>query len=186
MEPAEVWALLERDDVVAADHTEAAGQHSMRRFEGFDPLANPVATERLGIALASRLTGSYDLVVVWEQLEAAVLGYVVGRALERPVVRVFDHEGLIAASVPLPAGARAVFVAPALVDPEEPRLARALLEARDASLDAVAVLVDLGGAEQVVSLARIESFPPEQCPACQRGEPLHNARQPLTPGGRYG
>ncbi|HET8645456.1 MAG TPA: hypothetical protein VFO85_08220, partial [Vicinamibacteria bacterium] len=93
-----MWELLAREGVVVADHYEANGLHRVRRFERFDPLANPVATERLGTALASQLTDRYDLVAVWDGVEPAVLGYVVGRALERPVVRIFDHEGLIAAS----------------------------------------------------------------------------------------
>ncbi len=187
MEEAEVWALLEQQKAVVTDHFEAGGLHRVRRFEGFDPLIDPVATERLGTALAARLAGSYDLVAVWDTLDAAVLGYVVGRALERPVVRILDHEGLITASAPIAPGAHAVFVAPAISDPQEPRLTRALLEARDATLATVAALVDLAtGTERPVALVRVETYPPETCPACRRGQPLSNARQPLAPGGQHG
>ena len=187
MDAAEVWALLELQRAVVPDHFEAGGLHRVRRFEGFDPLIDPVATERLGTALAARLAGPYDLVAVWDTLDAAVLGYVVGRALERPVVRIFDHEGLITASAPIAPGSRAVFVTPAISDPQEPRLTRALLEARDAHLAAVAALVDLAnGAEPTVALVRVETYPPAQCPACQQGQPLSNARQPLAPGGHHG
>jgi hypothetical protein len=188
MEEAQVWELLERGGALAAAHYEAEGEHRLRRFERFDPLADPVAAEQLGKALASCLAeGGYDLVAIWDGVESAVLGYVVGRALERPVVRIFDDEGLIGASAPIPRGARAVFVTAAIVDAQEPRLTRALMEARDATLAAVAALVDLGeNGERPVALARLESYPPERCPACKRGEPLANARVPLAPGGLHG
>jgi hypothetical protein len=127
------------------------------------------------------------LVVVWDGVESSVLGYVVGRSLERPVVRIYDHEGLITSSAAISAGARAVFVAPAILDPQEPRLARALLETRDATLASVATLVDVGGGdERPVALVRLESYPPEACPACRRGEPVANPRVSLAPGGRNG
>jgi hypothetical protein len=188
MDEAQAVELLERSGVLTAIHYEAGGAHWLRRFERFDPLADPVAAERLGSALAARLgPDTHDLVAVWDGIESSVLGYIVGRVLERPVVRIYDHEGLITASAPIPPGARAVFVAPAIVDPQEPRLARALMETRDATLATVAALVDVGeGDERPVALVRLEQLTPEACPACQRGEPLANPRVSLAPGGRHG
>ena len=188
MDEAQAVALLEAGGVLTATHFEAGGAHYLRRFERFDPLADPVAAERLGSALAARLgPGAHDLVAVWDGVESAVLGYVVGRALERPVVRIYEHEGLITASAHIPAGARAVFVAPAIRDPQEPRLARALMETRDATLTTIAALVDVGeGDERPVALVRLEHHTPEDCPACRRGEPLANPRVSLAPGGRNG
>jgi hypothetical protein len=188
MDDAQVWALLERGGTLGAAHYEVDGVHRLRRFERFDPLADPDAAQQLGTALAARLgDGAYNLVTVWDTVENAVLGFVVGLALRCPVVRVFDHEGLIRESGPIPHGARGVFVAPAIVDQQEPRLVRALLEAREASLAAVAVLVDAGeAAEPPIALVRVESYPPERCPACQRGEQPTNARVPLAPGGLHG
>jgi hypothetical protein len=192
MQEAEILELLERGGALLPTHRELGGEHRLLRFERFDPLADPVAAGRLGEALASRLTdGGYDLVAVWDGVESAVLGYIVGRALERPVVRVLDHEGLITASAPIGAGTRAVFVAPAILGGHEPRLVRALLETRDAALGAIATVVDLGeqgdaSGVSVVALAHVAAYAPGACPACQRGEPLVNARVPLAPGGRNG
>ncbi len=187
MDEAQVVELLERGGALAAMHYEAGGAHRLRRFERFDPLADPVAAEQLGTALAARLApGAHDRVLVWDGVDTSVLGYIVGRALERPVIRIYDYEGRITASAPIPAGSRAVFVAPAILDPQQPRLARALMETRDATLTTVAALVDVGeGGEPPVALVRLESYPPEACPACRRGEPLANARVSLTPGGRH-
>jgi hypothetical protein len=188
MDEAQVVELLERGGALAAMHHEVGGAHQLRRFERFDPLGDPVAAEQFGQALAARLApGAHDLVVVWDGIDTSVLGYIVGRALERPVVRIYDHEGLITASAPISAGARAVFVAPAILDPQQPRLARALMETRDATLTTVAALVDVGEpSEQTVALVRLESYRPEDCPACRRGEPLANPRVSLAPGGRNG
>jgi hypothetical protein len=188
MDDARVWELLERGGALSAAHYEVGSEHRLRRFERFDPLADPVAAQELGNALAAQLAGAaYDLVAVWDTVENAVLGYVVGLALQRPVVRVFDHEGLIRESGTIPSGARVVFVAPALTDPQEPRLVRALTDARDATLAAVAVLVDTGDeAERPTALVRLEGYAPERCPACLRGDRPTNARVPLAPGGLHG
>jgi hypothetical protein len=188
MDDAQIWELLERGGTLGAAHYEADGVHRLRRFERFDPLADPVAAQQLGTALAAQLgDGAYNLVAIWDTVENAVLGFVVGLALCCPVVRVFDYEGMIRESAPIPPGARIVFVAPAIVDVQEPRLVRALAEARDASLAAIAVLVDAGElGEPPIALARVESYPPERCPACLRGEQPTNARVPLAPGGLNG
>ncbi|HWP29775.1 MAG TPA: hypothetical protein VFB73_13305 [Chloroflexota bacterium] len=187
MEEAQVWELLARAGALVPAHYEADGRHRLRRFERFDPLADPVAAEQLGTALAERLSESaHDLVAIWDGVENIVLGYVVGRSLKRPVVRIFDDEGLVTASAPIPPGARAVFVA-VVPDAQELRLVRALLAARDATLATVAVLIDLGQAsERPIALARLESYAPEHCPACQRGEPLSLSRVSLAPGGQHG
>jgi orotate phosphoribosyltransferase len=192
MDEAQVLEALERGGALSPTHREVSGEHRLLRFERFDPLADPGTAGQLGEALAGRLAeGGYDLVAIWDGVETAVLGYVVGRALGRPVVRILDHEGLITASAPIPAGTRAVFVAPAILDAQEPRLTRALMEARDATLHTVATLVDLGEQEAAsgvptVALARIASYAPDDCPACRRGQPLVNPRVPLAPGGRHG
>ena len=188
MDEAQVVELLERGGALTATHYETGGGHRLRRFERFDPLADPAAAEQLGVALAARLApGAHDMVAVWDGVDTSVLGYIVGRALERPVVRIYDHEGLITASAPIPAGTRAVFVAPAILDAQQPRLARALMQTRDATLATVAALVDVGeGGEQPVALLRLESHAAEDCPACRRGEPLANPRVTLAPGGHNG
>lgn len=188
MDEAQVWELLERGGTLSAAHYEVGSEHRLRRFERFDPLADPVASQQLGNALAERLaSGGYDLVAIWDTVENAVLGYVVGLALQRPVVRVFDYEGLIRESAPIPSGARVVFVAPAITDPQEPRLVRALMEARGATLATVAVLVDTGDeAARPTALVRLEAYRPERCPACLRGERPTNARVSLAPGGLNG
>jgi hypothetical protein len=192
MDEARTLEILERGGALVPTHREVGGGHRLLRFERFDPLADPVAAEQLGNALAARLADEgHDLVAVWDGIETSVLGYVVGRALERPVVRILDHEGLITASAAIRPGTRAVFVATAILDGQEPRLTRALMEAREGSLKTVATLVDLGEHEAAsgvptVSLARLSSYSPDACPACRRGEPLVNPRVPLAPGGRHG
>src|SRR2546429_7997527 len=96
MDDAQIWELLERGSTLGAAHYEVDGVHRLRRFERFDPLADPVAAQQLGTALAAQLgDGAYNLVTIWDTVENAVLGFLVGLALQCPVVRVFDHEGLI-------------------------------------------------------------------------------------------
>jgi hypothetical protein len=99
----------------------------------------------LAARLAEQLAGcGATLVVVWEDVEDIVLGFVVGRELGVPVLRTFNADGLVGHAGPLPTGARAVLVTDCVRDPVSVRAIRALLERSSGSLLGVAAFADAG------------------------------------------
>jgi hypothetical protein len=74
-------------------------------------LQSPAVAEALGRGLAASLTSaSPDTVVVWDQVESAVLGHVVARELHADLVYAFSVEGSLGISGTLAPGSRAVVV----------------------------------------------------------------------------
>jgi adenine/guanine phosphoribosyltransferase-like PRPP-binding protein len=180
MDEAEVWAALERGGAVQRGHFAEVEGHAELRLGKYNGLRDPSGAERLAAALAERLADSgATLVVVWEDVEDIVLGYVVGRRLGVPVLRTFNADGLVGQAGPLPRGASAVLVTDNLRDPLAPRAVRALLERANGSLLGVAALVDsgLGDEPLLASLASLRKHivAVADCPSCRQGEPLAEA-----------
>ena len=148
----DVWALLERVGLARqVDGRPAPG--------GPDTLRDPAVTDRLAQALAERLGAERpDVVVVWEGLHSAILGYAVGLRLGAPVIVLSDDEGLVTASAPARVGARAVLVAPTTPDAQVRRMVSGYLDSRGAHLAATATLLGTAGARDTLALAEL---PPE-------------------------
>jgi len=188
VDEAEVWAALERGGAVQWGHFAEAEGHADLRLGKYNGLRDPSGAERLAGALAERVADSgAGLVVVWEDVEDTVLGYVVGRRLEVPVLRTFNADGLVGQAGPLPRGAKAILVTDSLRDRLAPRAVRALLERAEGSLLGVAALVDAGLGDEplLASLVSLRSHivPPSECPSCRQGEPLAGGAQGLGTGG---
>ena len=88
-----------------------------RRYAGAEQtlhitsLQSPAVAEALGRGLAASLTSAApDTVVVWDQVESAVLGHVVARELRADLVYAFSVEGSLGISGTLAPGSRAVAV----------------------------------------------------------------------------
>jgi hypothetical protein len=108
----------------------------------FDALADPTATDALASLLAERLEPlRLNLVVVWEGLDGAVLGYAVGARLGAPVLVLSDDEGLVSAATPARRGTRAALVSPLTPEPPIGRMAASYLESQGIALAAVATLL---------------------------------------------
>ena len=148
MDEAEIWSTLERGGAarqVRLDEREGRVEQRISKYNG---LLDPSGAERLAGALAQRLgEQGASLVVVWEDVEDLVLGFVVGRWLGVPVLRTFNADGLVGHAGPLPRGARGILVTDCVRDQVAPRAVRALLESSGGALLGVAALVDSGIAE---------------------------------------
>ena len=109
----------------------------------FDPFADGESTDALVNALAAvtREAVQPDALLIWDNPDDAVLGYLLGRALRVPVVRAFDQDGTVGHGAGLVSGARIVLVSDAIRDPVTVRAARGLAEREGARLVATAVLV---------------------------------------------
>lgn len=162
MTEAEIWAALERGGLArVARASDQAGPPVDARLGKYNPLLDPRGAEALAEALTDRLSESgATLIVVWEDVEDAVLGYAVGRRLGVPVLRTFNADGLVGQSGPLARGARGLLVTDCLRGPLAPRAVRALLESNGSSLLGVAALVDAGLSDGPL-LASLTALPTE-------------------------
>jgi hypothetical protein len=150
----DIWALLARVGLGPAGGS-------------FDALATPAATDALAAALADRLQAArLDLVVVWEGLNSAILGYAVGRRLGVPVMVLTDDEGLVTSATPARSGQRAALVAALTPDASITRMAAGFLAGQGTALTTTATLLSRGGEPGGVSLAEVA--PTEAPPGLQR------------------
>ena len=154
MDDRRTWDALGRGGATARDG-------DVTKYSG---LADPAGAEELGGRLAA-LAGelSPTVVVVWEDPEDVLLGHIVGRELDLPVVRAYDADGLVGSSAGMPDAARGILVGDAVRDGSAVRAVRALLEQRGGSLAGTVVLIETpvlrqagGEAGGVRSLVRIE------------------------------
>ena len=177
MDESNVWAALERGGAVQRGHFAEVDGHADLRLAKYNGLLDPSGAEALACALAEQVgERGATLVVVWEDVEDVVLGYVVGRHLGVPVLRTFNADGLVGHAGPIPPGAKAILVTDIVRDPLAPRAVGALLERSGGSLLGAAALVE-GGIEDgplLASLASLRSHlaTPAACPSCRQGEPL--------------
>jgi hypothetical protein len=153
----EIWALLARVGL-----TQTGGS--------FDALADPAATDALAAALGERLQASrLDLVVVWEGLNSAILGYAVGRRLGVPVAVLTDDEGLVTSATLARPGQRAALVAALTPDTSIVRMAAGYLASQGTALATTATLLSRPGEPAGVTLAELPSA--DAPPSLQRPEP---------------
>lgn len=112
----------------------------------YDGMVDPAGAEKLGAALAGRLAPLQpDLLLVWQDVEDAVLGFIVARELGVPMIRAYDAEGIVACSGEVPSRARVVAVTDAVRDSNVLLALRSLVERSDGTLLGVGVLDGSGG-----------------------------------------
>ena len=149
MDEAEIWAALERGGATRQERVDEREGRVELRITKYNGLLDPTGAEALVGLLAERVAErGADLVVVWEDVEDLVLGFVLGRRLGVPVLRTFNADGLVGHAGPLPRGARAILVTDSVRDQVALRAARALLERSGGALLGVATLVDTGVSEE--------------------------------------
>lgn len=151
------WELLRRGGT-------ERGEAGATKYNG---LADPLGAEELAQRLAALVRGlAPTAILVWQDPEDVLLGYVVGRELSVPVIRAYDAEGLVGHSAGLPDDPRVVLIGDAVRDSSVVRAVRALTEQRGGSLAATAVLVETpelravaNEASLILSLVRIADVP---------------------------
>jgi orotate phosphoribosyltransferase len=173
----QLWALLERGGGVRRGHFAGLAGHSEVMLDKYSGLLDPLGAEALGKMLAERLRDvGANTVVVWDNVEDLVLGFVVARELETKLVRVYNDGGLLGCSPDIYRGDRAILVSDRTPDPGTRRAARALLEKHKGSLLGTGVLMETGESEasSLASLARFSSrlHSPAGCPLCRQGMPI--------------
>ena len=149
MDPQHVWSALERGGATIQGNPATAESPTDLRLAKYNGLLDPPGAEALGSALAEQLGDrEVGLVVVWEDVEDVVLGFVVGQRLRVPVLRTFNADGLVGHAGQVPRGARAVLVTDCPRSPVAARAVRALLESAGGELLGLAALVESGAEEE--------------------------------------
>jgi hypothetical protein len=148
---ATVLELLRRGVRAASASSRSSGQEAADEAQAvrqlmangkYSGLSDPAGAEQLGQALGSRLARTRpDVLLVWEDVEDVVLGYVVARVLGVTVVRTYDAEGIVACSGEIGRGARAVAVTDSVRDPTVMRALRSVVERSGGELVAIGTLV---------------------------------------------
>ncbi len=149
MSDGEIWQLLERGglrvEMPAGDGSAEGEENGPPRVTKYNGLLDPGGAERLGILLAERAREAHpDLVMVWEDVEDAVLAFVVGRELGVPVIRVVNADGLAESTGEFPPNPKAVLVGDAFTVAQAVAAVSALLDQHGGELAAAVSLVDVG------------------------------------------
>ena len=177
-------ALLEGHFVLAS------GKHSARYLEKFRVFEHPRVTERLCAGIVERVTAPID-VVVGPTTGGVILAHEVGRQLGTRAAFAEREEGhpgrRFRRGHAVSAGDRVLVVDDILSTGGS--LAETLDAVRDAGahVTRVAVLVDrsggvdLGVPVEALWTTRIDAYPPERCPLCERGIP--SVKPGTTPAG---
>jgi adenine/guanine phosphoribosyltransferase-like PRPP-binding protein len=149
MDSQHVWSALERGGAILLGNPASAESPADLRLAKYNGLLDPPGAEALGSALGERLGDrEIGLVVVWEEVEDVVLGFVVAQRLSVPVLRTFNADGLVGHAGQVPRGARAVLITDCLRAPLAARAVRALLESVGGELVGLAALVESGLEEE--------------------------------------
>lgn len=163
----------------------ASGKHSDRYIEKFDLLRYPAAAQRACEQLIRNLGGLADVQLVAGPTTGGILlAFEIGRQLGLPAAyaerledgassRVFKRGTVIEP------GTTVLVVDDVLTTGGSIRETLRALEAQEADIRAVAVLVDRSGGTAdfgvpLISLAHIdiEAWEPDECPLCEEGRPL--------------
>lgn len=151
LDDATVSQLLRRGTRAASASSGGSSEESTEKLQTvlqlvqggkYSGLADPVGAELLGRELARLLAPVRpDVLLVWQDVEDVVLGYVVARVLNVSMIRAYDAEGIVGCSGEIRRGARAVAVTDAVREPTVVRALRSVVERSGGELVAVGTLV---------------------------------------------
>ena len=97
MNDEEIWQIL-RNGGLSVERSEDKADAGYRLVGRFNGLSDAPGVDALGVMLAERaLELDPDVIIVGEGAKDLLLGFVVARELNRPLVRCLDLEGLVGA-----------------------------------------------------------------------------------------
>ena len=158
-----------------------SGRHSDMYYEKFTLLKNPGICTRICEALAERLRRYEPLTVIGPTTGGIIIAYDVARYLgvESIYAEPGENGREFKRGFNLEKGRRVVIVDDILTTGRSLREVIALAESYGADIAALAVLLDRSGGAvtfdyPLLPLATVsaESWEPDQCPLCAKGEPL--------------
>jgi orotate phosphoribosyltransferase len=166
----------------------SSGKHSDTYFEKFQVLQYPRYVQQLCGELAKRFREEHIDVVVGPTTGGVIIAYEVARQLGTRAVYA-EREGdkrVLRRGFTLREGERVLVVDDILTTGGSVREVLEMLEPYRVQLVGVGILVDrtggqvdLGVRTETLLQLRVEAWQPEECPLCQRGEPI------TEPGSRF-
>lgn len=177
MEEAQGLELVARGGGIRRGHFPTADGHTNLRLDHYNGLIDPAGAQTLGRSLAQRVADlGADVVVVWQDLEDVVLGFVVAAELGRSLVRAYNDDGLVGHAPELGYGRRALLVTDRVRDTRPIQAVGALLDTRGGTLVGVASLLNGIALEGVSTINLFQvaprTYPVDNCPLCQDEMPL--------------
>ncbi len=166
----------------------SSGKHSDTYFEKFQVLQHPQYVQQLCGELAARFRDEHVDVVVGPTTGGVIIAYEVARQLGTRAIYA-EREGdkrVLRRGFTLHEGERVLVVDDILTTGGSVREVLEMLEPYRAHLVGIGILVDRTGGqvdlgtrtESLLQLV-VEAWQPEECPLCQRGEPI------TEPGSRF-
>ncbi len=178
--------LVDRGALLDGHFRLSSGRHSNRFIQKFRILEDPKLVEPLARELVEAVRGYAPTVVVSAAVGGIVLGYEVARALGTLAIFVEKENGVptLRRGFALGPGDRALVVEDVVTTGLSVREVLEVVRAKGAETVAVGVIVrrqpaDFGVPTVALLDLPVESFAPEECPQCARGEPL------VEPGSRH-
>jgi orotate phosphoribosyltransferase len=179
-------ALAERGALLDGHFRLSSGRHSNRFIQKFRILEDPALVEPLAREIAGAVRDFAPSVVVSAAVGGIVLGYEVARALGTLAIFVEKENGVptLRRGFALGPGDRALIVEDVVTTGLSVREVIGVVRAHGAEPVAVAVIVrrqaaDFGVPTFALLDLPVESYAPEDCPQCARGEAL------VEPGSRF-
>ena len=194
MELEEVLELFKKHEAFLEGHfLLTSGLHSPHYFQCARVLQHPRVAERLGLALAGKLSGALvgktPDVVISPAVGGLIIGHELGRSLGCRAIFVEREQGRMRLRrFELEPGEKAVVVEDVVTTGGS--LMETVRLAEDAGCEVVGIgcLIDRSGGRDfspaLNSLARVEvvTYQPEDCPLCKQGLPLVKPGSRQTPG----
>jgi orotate phosphoribosyltransferase len=178
--------LVEKGALLDGHFRLSSGRHSNRFIQKFRILEDPALVEPLAREIAAATREFAPTVVVSAAVGGIVLGYEVARALGTLAIFVEKEAGVPALrrGFALGPGDRALVVEDVVTTGLSVREVLDVVRSKGAQTVAVAVIVrrqpaDFGVPTVALLDLPVESWAPEECPQCARGEAL------VEPGSRF-
>ncbi|MDQ2680130.1 MAG: orotate phosphoribosyltransferase [Candidatus Eremiobacteraeota bacterium] len=157
----------------------SSGRHSNRFIQKFRILEDPSIVEVLAREIATFFSNQHPSIVVSAAVGGIILGYEVARALGTKAIFIEKENGVarLRRSFELAPTDRVLVVEDVVTTGLSVREVLEVVRARDAQVIGVGVVVQRGSADFGIATHAlldlpIDSYEPQECPQCSRGEAI--------------
>ncbi|HET9097283.1 MAG TPA: orotate phosphoribosyltransferase [Candidatus Baltobacteraceae bacterium] len=157
----------------------SSGRHSDRFIQKFRILEDPTIVEQVAREIAEHFRDARPTIVVSAAVGGIILGYEVARALGTKAIFVEKENGVpvLRRNFQLEPSDRALVVEDVVTTGGSVKEVLEVVRGTGAHIAGVGVIVQRGEADfgvptYALLTMPIESHDPEQCPQCEKGEPL--------------